>query len=215
MSNKLNAVALVKDYEGKLWIEMDMGDLDALAQFIATKDIDARLAMARQWVADAKPRPKVLFSPEALGLEMALEQRPPLQLDRVCRADALRALSGRFAGLSVGPTYATGQLTRTLHNPAADDRFVSLANLIDGKKTGEAVAGLWLILIEIDDPALEMAAEFGGEPAIEAIAVEHIEKATRALSVFYSIDGKKPAPYPFLATYSGKKSIHCLWCLQG
>ena len=211
VGNKNNGfkVALVQNDQGEPTLVMDL-DLDSFAKLIAAPPT-AREDMARLWVSEGKARPRVYMEPAALGVKIDTQPRQPLNLVPVPRADALRAIQGRSAGLSVGDSYAVARLPRSIQNAEPHDRFVSLANLDGHNKNSDSVMGIFLVMAEIDDPNVFDAAEFGGMAAVQTIAYSHVEKLTKLIGLWLHPTGDCQAPWPFLVTYSGKKSFHCLW----
>lgn len=133
---------------------------------------------------------------------------PEFDLIPVKRETVLISLDKRCSGmLRVSDTYATNNCPRFIAGANPTDRFVSLCNLENGIKRGDQVKSAWLILIEIDSPEVFDAASDFGPDILPEMAKGHIAIATRALQRITRQD----AILPFLVTYSGKKSFHCLW----
>lgn len=134
----------------------------------------------------------------------------PLDLIQVSRNQALMSIEKRSPGMYVVDTFQTNQLQHLCRASQQNDRFLALAKFQGGIRRGENAYAICFLMAEIDDPSVyESASDFGAE-VLPSIAQFHIKRATLALSLF---TGGKVLP-PFLVTYSGKKSFHCLWQLD-
>jgi hypothetical protein len=134
----------------------------------------------------------------------------PLDLIQVTRKQTLASIQKRVPDMPVVDTYQTNQLNRKNDCAHLSDRFLALAKFQKNIRRGENAYAIFFLMAEIDDMAVfEAASDFGAD-VLPSIAQFHIKRATLALSLF---TGGKVIP-PFLVTYSGKKSFHCLWQLD-
>jgi hypothetical protein len=132
---------------------------------------------------------------------------PYFELIPVTREQVLATLEKRGNGLRVVDTYQTNRLPHLVRANAPTDRFVSLANFIDGIRRADNCVNVSLVMAEIDNLDVYHAVTDFGPDVLPSLAIEHAKTAAIALQRFA---GGDPI-IPFMVIYSGKKSFHCYW----